>query len=807
MKNYFGSFLKPFILLLFFVTQFTYSQNSNNLPAIKLGIISDGSWEDERAISELFKKEIYKLFEGEYDIQISQDKVIDGGFDIQKIHSGFLQIINDDEVDIVIAGGEIASRIAIFSKNLPKPTIATIVYNAEYQNMPIVNGTSGVKNLNYITLTSAFQEEIKTFKKLVDFKKATLLVNKLFLESLEDESIKLEAISDKTIDGIRYNVVPIGADIERAFSLIPEDSEAIILGSLHNLSGAKLQEIAEYFNKRQMPVFSLFDQRPVNNGILMSSFPKNFLQRLMRRIALNIQSILMGEAPEDLPVKFPFESEYVINMETAKKLKLYPSWNLMAQSKLINTDKEPAKRSLSFFQAIGEAMELNLNLLSKEKELLAGKEDIRIARSNLLPQLGISASGIQIDKDRAEGSSGQQAERTITGTATLSQLLYDEKAWANLDISEIQQKILEYENTQTRLDVVLAVATAYLNVLQAKANEVILIDNLNNSLSNLEIAQYRNEVGTACAAEIYRWQSEIASNRKAVIDANVQRNISEMELNKLLNRPLEESFETEEIRLQELVDNIKKSPIIKYYENKWYFKIFRKFMVEEAFIYSPELKIIDAGVSVQERALTSANNSLFLPSIALQAELNNTLYRGGAGTTIEPTEIPGIGSITFGSIPEDVSWNVGLNLSLPLYSGGSRYAEIAQSIYTLSKLKIDRELVKDNIEQQVRTSVHYSGSSFAGMREAADAEEAAKKNLEIIVDSYSQGAISITDLIDAQNAALSANLNVINAKYAFLIDLINVQTAIGRFMDLISKDERNNFYTRLDEYFNKEINK
>ena len=58
----------------------------------------------------------------------------------------------------------------------------------------------------------------------------------------------------------------------------------------------------------------------------------------------------------------------------------------------------------------------------------------------------------------------------------------------------------------------------------------------------MELARYRVNVGSANLTELYRWESEIANNLKAVIEANADKNLAEININQLLNLPAEESF-------------------------------------------------------------------------------------------------------------------------------------------------------------------------------------------------------------------------------------------------------------------------
>ena len=94
------------------------------------------------------------------------------------------------------------------------------------------------------------------------------------------------------------------------------------------------------------------------------------------------------------------------------------------------------------------------------------------------------------------------------------------------------------------------------------------------------------------------------------------------------------------------------------------------------------------------------------------------------------------------------------------------------------------------------------GSSYAGIRLAKDAAVAAKNNFDLIKDNYTNGTVSILVLLDAQSATLDANLNANISLYNFLIDLFEVERAIGRYAILRVGKDNFNFITNIRELEN-----
>jgi outer membrane protein len=71
----------------------------------------------------------------------------------------------------------------------------------------------------------------------------------------------------------------------------------------------------------------------------------------------------------------------------------------------------------------------------------------------------------------------------------------------------------------------------------------------------------------------------------------------------------------------------------------------------------------------------------------------------------------------------------------------------------------------------------------------------------MVTDAYARGIVSVTDLIDAQDAALSAGLAAADAKYTFLIDFVAVLRSMSEFEILLDPGSREAWYGRVDDWF------
>jgi len=407
----------------------------------------------------------------------------------------------------------------------------------------------------------------------------------------------------------------------------------------------------------------------------------------------------LGEDAGSLPVVFKRSDRLTINMATARAIGTYPSWSVINEAVQIKEQSRPLERELSLLSAVQEAISTNLELEISRRTVAAGAAQVRQAKSTLLPQVDLDANGAIVD----DGLAGPfQSERTLTGTTTLSQVIYA-AAWASYDIQKSLQQSRRHERERLRLDIAQQAATAYLNVLRAKTFERVQKDNLQLTRSNLELARVRRQIGVSGPAEVYRWESQMAIVRNSAIQANTQRNVAEIVLNQVLHRPLEESFATREIGLHDESLVTHDPSFIRFIDNKRNFGVFRSFMVKESLGWSPELRALDASIAAQERSLQAADRASYVPTVALRAAAN---------------------------------WTLGVNASLPLYSGGGKFARARQASEELERLRTQRQAVAERVEQRMRVALHVGGAAYAGIGLSDDAAVAAHKNLQLVKDAY-----------------------------------------------------------------------
>lgn len=409
------------------------------------------------------------------------------------------------------------------------------------------------------------------------------------------------------------------------------------------------------------------------------------------------------------------------------------------------------------------------------------------ARSNLLPQASVSGQA-SID---GNGANALQGGRQVLGAVGFRQTIWSERARSGHDVERRRQVLREEERFQTRLDVVADAARQYLEVLRAKTVEDVQKRNLALTRSNLALARARVGVGAAGRGETLRWRSQVAQNRRSVIDAAAWRSQVEIAVNRILDRALEEPFDTVETGLDDPGLTVNFEVLGPFVERPSAFERFREFMTREALDASPELRRFDAAIRAQERLLLASARAFYVPTVSLDAQLQK--FRSGSVPRLAPA--PG---------SNGVNWTVAVQASLPVFQGGALRAQKTRAEIELEQFAIEREAVRSLIEQRIRSSLYRAGASFVGIELAREAAEAAQENLELVRDAYLTGVEGIVRLLDAQAQALSAELEAANAVFDHLIDLMEVQRAAGRFDYFRPPGERSELIRRLEAFMEEE---
>lgn len=762
------------------------------LPEIGIGVVTDGEAVETDLLLGQIRQEVQVLFEGEFEPVFHLRQ---GSWTLGSVRAQIAALEEDPRVDVIVAAGVLASHLFCCQEVLPKPVLATLVFDAEQQGLPRVQSdpkvgvTSGRHNLNYLAIPESARRDLERLHEIVPFETAVFVSNQWLHEAIPDLFARFE---DEDFD---LDVLPVGGTVESVDEalLALEGAEAAYVAPLLHLPLAERQRLIDGLIALEIPSFSAIGAGAVERGILAAQRSDDFIDRLARRVALNLQRIVLGEDAGTLPVDILDHPRLRINMKTARAIGVDPSWQTRTEAELLYAvDADAPVATLE--DALNDAVFRNLEVAAERKAVAAGEQDVATARSNLLPSLDGSVTGVQIDDDRASALGGQ-AERSVSAGVDLRQVIWSDAARANVDVQRSLQEGRRQRLQATELDALRDAAVAYYNVLRSQTLESVRREDLELTRSHLDFARIRNELGQAGPAEIYRWESRLADSRRALVDAAAQLRKARYALNRVRHRPLAEDFRTEAdgMTLEYLL--ARRGKLLAFTGSPRDFELTTDFMVQEALALVPELLEIDASIAAQERVVKAAKRSYYSPDVVAALSYDERVEASGAGSDGD-TGLPF--AIT---VPDDSSWSAAISVTLPLFSGGARRAELAGAELTLERLRIQRGDVAERLEQAIRSNLQDTQAAFTGIVLTRDSAAAARRGLELVSDAYRQGAADLLDLLDAQTSALQAELAAADAQFTFFAELTETERSAGYYFDFLSPEEQDAWYERLGVYF------
>jgi outer membrane protein TolC len=570
-------------------------------------------------------------------------------------------------------------------------------------------------------------------------------------------------------------------------------TEAFYLTSLISRNPAFVKTISQYLIEQKIPSFSASKQH-VEYGILASSSGDNSREQVFRRIGIVAADILAEREAAEISVALNTTENFYLNVETARQMDFSPPFEVMLTANPVG-DSDTEGKVYSFAEIANIALEQNLDLKISYKDIDVAELDIRSSKANILPALNSGLTGSQINEERAN-SLVNSPERSLNLDLTLSQVIYSEEVLASIRIGQYLKSAQEYQTAVDVLNVLLDTYIAYLDVLSAKTNLVIQRENLDNTRTNLELAKIRVDLGSSNSSDLYRWESELANATQSLIESQAGLISVKLRLNNLLANALEDDFEVKDIGIEdELFTSFKNGPLSGLIKTPKDLKIASDFLVEESITNNPNKKQLLENIKATERQLELNKRLLYVPTIALQAQASEVLARGGEGSEEPESAIPG-----FNTEIENTSWFVGASLSYPVFTGNSRRVNKQRSQVQLEQLNYSNTSLDQSLELSIRASTVNLLSATTNLQYSAQSAASASQNFELVQGNYKAGNVNITQVIDAQQAALGAELGAALAVYEYIAANLQIEFGLGFFSMFLTETELADFQNRFLEY-------
>ena len=791
---------RPWLIISPVLLSFTISLAALAGPReVRIGLISDGPYYYGEDCREQFKKEM-EVFEGdEFRFIYPPEYQLVDNWNPDLIRSNCRKVLDAAGIDVIVGEGLITASFFAAQTDLSKPVLLFGDADVELIGLETEEGHSRVKNLTFQVDRGKILKDVKKMKELSRNREVIILIDPEAAECIPGVEEMGRAIAKAA--GLSISYAYYGLTVEETMTGLPEGTGFIyITPSYHFNTREKIHRLLEEINRRKIPTFAM-EGRPIVELGALAGLYSGSLEKIARNNALKLYEILKGEAPEKQKVNFRDKERFTINMDTARRIDYYPSFDLMMEAELINENREEGPL-ITLRDAIKVALKNNLSYQLSRRDLEEQEHYYRQVLGNLFPQLEATADYQRIDADRAKSSQGMLPRWQTQGGAKLEQLIFDYSVWKSVSLARLSVKLAERDLEISGLDTAQNAINDYFNVLQAREILQIQNENLANTRDHLDIALVRLEEEEGSREDVLRLESEYKSALASIVEAIFDIEKASLQFNETLNRPQESSFRLEQIGpAEESSISVFSSPrIASLLTNRREADLLRNFLVEAGDRYSPEINLARLNVEIAEEDLSRTRAEIWSPTISARAEYNHIF-----GEEVWNQDATGSGEWGgSGPYPDDNEWTLVGYVSIPLWQGGSNWAEAGEKKVSLRKARQSLALQEQGTALSIRSAFFDLAASSTKYDLEQERERLSRESQELVEDKYRKGALPLIDLLDAQTQYVSARSETISAFYTSIIDLVEMERQTGFLEYLRTSEELIDFIGEMEEYMTEE---
>ncbi len=392
-----------------------------------------------------------------------------------------------------------------------------------------------------------------------------------------------------------------------------------------------------------------------------------------------------------------------------------------------------AEEALTWQACVEEAAKNHPDLISAQESVKQSESDKKISASALLPQMDSNAGASQ-----AKNASADKAAKSFSYGLTGTQLLFDgAKAVNKVNSASENIKAAQYNYKFISSEVRLRLRAAFINVLKQQELLNITQEIYNIRRNNFELITLRYESGM--------------EHKGALLTAEANLSQSEFEI-----AQAKRAFEAAQRQLLKEMGRAKFLPL----------RAEGNFEINSAILENPDFE-----------AIAQKNPSLG-KFIARKNAASFDIKSARADFYPEFSVKTGIGKSGAKFLPRDEQWNAGLTLTLPIFEGGLRLAELSKTKSLFYQAEADERSAKDSII----VALSQTWAEFLDAMDVIGVQKkflaAAQERARIAEAQYSLGLIQFDDwtiiedglvrakktFLDTQANALLAEANWVQAK-------------------------------------------
>ncbi|MBF38803.1 outer membrane channel protein TolC [Idiomarina sp. UBA4520] len=405
------------------------------------------------------------------------------------------------------------------------------------------------------------------------------------------------------------------------------------------------------------------------------------------------------------------------------------------------------------------AVDNDPTLLRAAAERNATQKGVDIAKSGFLPQVNGEAGYSESTSDSPQFVNNQIQKFAIDSSGwqagvTLNQSIFDWSVWKNADIAEKQayQAEISYSNAQQEL--MLRVVNAYFQALQAKDDLSFAEAEKKAIKRQLEQTKQRFSVGLTAITDVHEAQAQYDSAVAREIQARNAVEIAYESIREITGQYPQtlaaldtETFSPSDPAPEDVMKWVKKA------ENSNLSLLESMVQVE---IAEQQIKLQQAG---------------HYPTVSLSANYS----ANDTDRTIQGEPSPDTGRLD--------SRSIGLNVSVPIFSGFRTSAEVSQARDNYVATSQQMVQTRRQIEREVRNAYYEVSASIASISAFQQSVVSAESALKATEAGFEVGTRTIVDVLNSTQNLYNAKRNLSEARYGYIRQMLRLEQAAGQLQE------------------------
>jgi outer membrane protein len=388
------------------------------------------------------------------------------------------------------------------------------------------------------------------------------------------------------------------------------------------------------------------------------------------------------------------------------------------------------------------ALEHNIQVQKSKVSLLSGKEDYEQAKAKLFPSL----SGSVTQGVTNYPSSNVKNNNTYTGNYGLNAnlTLFDGGQRLNaIKQQAIQNDVNQLGITQSENDIRISLVQTYMQVLYAI--EAVRINKNTVEVDSAQVARSRQllKAGSISRVDVAQLESQLSTDKYQLVSAQTNLDNYKLQLKQLLELDINQDIAV-------AVPEIPESEVLTLLPSK-------QSIYATALATMPEIQSSKLAVDIAQLDKKNAKAG-FLPTLSLSGSLG-TGHASGTGSSFSS------------QVWDRYNEALGLTLSIPIFSQRQHKTAYNKAQYAITTSELNRL----NAEKTLLKTVE---GYYLDATSAQNQFTAATEKLRYVNESYTLteeqfflGMKNTVELLTQKNSLLSAQQQVLQAKYMALMDI------------------------------------